>query len=137
MDRFYILLYLLLLAVMTVATFSFEFIYGSILFSVIWIAFFLVTLVLLFKNKMWKRLSLFALHISFLLMMTGGFLTYTIGVKGSLHLRVGEQSSFYAAQPDNLLTEIPFSVSLESFTIKEGNNDDGMPSDYILSLIHI
>lgn len=135
MDRFYILLYLLLLAVMTVATFSFEFIYGSILFSVIWIAFFLVTLVLLFKNKMWKRLSLFALHISFLLMMTGGFLTYTIGVKGSLHLRVGEQSSFYAAQPDNLLTEIPFSVSLESFTIKEGNNDDGMPSDYISRVV--
>ncbi len=130
-NRFYILLYLLLLAVMAVATLSFDFIYSSATFSVMWIAFFVFTLVLLCKYEFWHRISVFALHLSFLLIIAGAFLTYTTGSKGSMHLRVGEESSYYVAQPDNLLKEIPFSVSLKSFSVEESQKNNGMPSDYI------
>ncbi len=48
-----------------------------------------------------------------------------------MHLRIGEESSYYIAKPENLMTEIPFSVSLQNFTIEEGHKNSDMPSDYI------
>ncbi|MCR4942588.1 MAG: cytochrome c biogenesis protein CcsA [Campylobacter sp.] len=76
------------------------------------------------KTKMWRNLGLFALHLSFVVIALGAFMTRYLGEEGILHLRVGENSDeMLSVKPYlNIITEdknYEFHLNLSRL----GNND--------------
>ena len=66
-----------------------------------------VVLLGIFKRKLWKDIPVFGIHTSILLILLGGFLTFTTSESKSIHLIENE--------PVN--DQLPFSVNLEKFDI--------------------
>ncbi|MFH2003087.1 MAG: cytochrome c biogenesis protein ResB [Planctomycetota bacterium] len=58
----------------------------------------------LFKASMWRqrRLPLTAAHFGFLLIMTGGYLTYALGVRGNLNIMEGDTGSVFQVEGQTL-----------------------------------
>lgn len=80
-------------------------------------------------TKMWRRKSLFALHLSFLLMLSGGAFTAYDSVSGTLRLTPGEPGSVIALKSGAYLN-LPFSVTLVKFR-EEYYPGMSFPRDFI------
>ncbi|MDR1738519.1 MAG: cytochrome c biogenesis protein CcsA [Candidatus Symbiothrix sp.] len=72
----------------------------------------------------------FCLHLSFLLILCGAFLTYLLGDKGYLHLRQNEQVNFYISVENAERCFLPFSIRLILFDIRYHDGTE-QAADYI------
>ena len=81
------------------------------------------------KCKLWQRLSVFLLHISFLVILTGAMLTSFLGGKGLMHLRTGIPVSGFITK-ERSIADMPFQVRLDTFSIKHYPGTEA-PSDYV------
>lgn len=68
-------------------------IYGSLWFRFMWAAVALSGLYLIYMKRLWRRPTLFLLHLSFLVILGGALVTSLMGRKGVMHLRKGIPSS--------------------------------------------
>jgi len=93
-----------------------KFIYGSYWFIGIWFVLSITALIWLIRKKIYKKPAVFALHLSFLIILTGAMLTFTTGIKGYIHLREGAQENMFT-QGKTKLRQMPFTLSLDSFQI--------------------
>ncbi len=75
------------------------------------------------------RPSVITLHGALLLILLGALLTFTTAHKGYLHLREGKAVSRFRTETDHLLRPIPFSLTLENFSI-EYYPGTRAPADY-------
>lgn len=82
-------------------------IYGSWWFAAIWAALVVFSVLYIFKRKMQKRPALLLLHLSFVVILIGAFVTHVWGEQEVICLRIGEVNNQY-----------PFPVELQDFEVK-------------------
>jgi len=109
--------------------------YNSMWFTLLWILTATVGCYYIVERSLHKRLSVFLLHASFLVILTGALVTRLTGKTGQVHLREDQQvSSFFDEWTHNRVV-FPFSLSLKSFEIEyyPGTNS---PADY-MSIVNV
>lgn len=100
------------------SSFVYQHIYHSTAFCLTWGVLTILTITLCIRLKMWKRIFLFLMHISFAVILLGAFLTFLTGKKGSMHLRTGTSSFQYVEKDTRLVKDLPFILHLDTFEIK-------------------
>ena len=100
--------------------------YGAWWFILIWAALAALGLFYLIQRKV-KAVSTWALHLSFVIILVGAFITHVNGKQGMMHLRIGEPSDIYFSNnPAEGIQQrkLPFTLSLQKFYIHlyEGTN---------------
>lgn len=77
-------------------------------------------------NRKMRQLSLWLIHLSFVVIVCGGIITHFYEEQGHIHLREGETThEFQKSSGDSIYTPttLPFYIKLETFSIEqEGNN---------------
>lgn len=93
--------------------------YGAWWFILIWAALAALGIFYLIQRKV-KAVSTWALHLSFVIILVGAFITHVNGKQGMMHLRIGEPSDIYFSNnPAEGIQQrkLPFTLSLQkSFT---------------------
>lgn len=130
-------LYTLLIVCMGIATiiekiegkdYVAEAIYGSWWFITLWALLAIVGLAILLKRKVHKKLPVFLLHISFVVMLIGALVTHLTAESGTIHLRINQAVSNYKSA-DSTELQLPFSMTLKDFEIQTYPGTDS-PMDY-------
>ena len=115
----------ILLFVLTIATilekvngteFVNNHIYSSVPFIVLWGSTALASLLYMIKRKLYRQWTTFLLHLSFILILVGAFVTWIDGEQGTLQLKLGEKTMSFINKGGEKRT-LPFSISLEDFEI--------------------
>ena len=84
------------------------------------------------KCRLWKRLTVCALHMSILLILLGALLTMLTGQHGRMKLEPNRPNSQFFIQDNGEITKkaLPFSLTLDCFEI-ETYTGSSKPKDYI------
>ncbi len=98
------------------SSFVSKYVYSSIPFVVIWTLTAIVGLTYMIKLKLYKKTISFLLHLAFLIILSGAFITWISGSTGYVHLREGKAISTYK-DDSNKTKEFPFTVNLTGFAI--------------------
>lgn len=129
---------LLLVIVMAAATFveklygsnvARQDIYGSWWFVALWAIMGVASLVYIFRQKLYRKGSAFALHLSFAVILLGALLTFLTADRGYLHIRQGQILNYYISDSDDLRRSLPFDLKLLLFDI-EYHPDSDDPADF-------
>ena len=126
---------LIVLAVATVVekmhgtTFAASHIYGSWWFVAIWFIIAVSSFQFIIQQKVYKRPMVFLLHVSFLVILSGAFLTFSTSVQGKLHLREGKSENTFIGN-DNSIRLLPFDISLSAFEVEYYTGTQA-PYDYV------
>ena len=101
--------------------------YGTWWFILIWAALAALGIFYIIQRKV-KAVSTWALHLSFVIILAGAFITHVNGKQGMMHLRIGEPSDIYFSNnPGEGIKQrkLPFTLSLQKFDIHlyEGTNN--------------
>ena len=91
-------------------------IYATWWFSALWAALVLVSLVCLYRYRVYKKLAVAMLHLSFVIILIGAFVTHLTAEEGTLHLRKGVPTTCFTDNEGAVHT-FPFSISLREFSI--------------------
>ncbi|MDL2227405.1 cytochrome c biogenesis protein CcsA [Odoribacter sp. OttesenSCG-928-L07] len=110
-----------------------ENIYGSWWFIGIWIVIAFCGFLHIIKCKMYKKPITFLLHISFIVILTGAFLTFTTSSEGKIHLRKGKPENTLVNEKNNSRQRLHFDVLLSSFEIEYYPGTQA-PYDYISNI---
>ena len=111
-------------------------VYGAWWFVALWALVALLIVYMAVKCKMWKRLSVGALHLSILFILLGALLTMLTGQHGRMKLEPNRPNShFFMQEKGGEITKhaLPFSLTLDRFEI-ETYPDSKKPKDYISHL---
>ena len=139
MKKFLIAVYgclLLLLAATTFVeqTYSTDFVekhvYHTIWFCCLWGALAAMTVVVLVRQRLWRRLPTLLLHGSFLVILAGAMITFAGGRKGYVHLIAGNKVSSFVEQESGREIDLPFTLLLDSFRVEYYPGTEA-PADYI------
>ena len=72
-----------------------EYVYGSWWFVLLWAIFSGLGIALIIKTKLYRRLPVFLLHVSFVVILCGALLSYLTSERGEVHLRKDEPVTQY------------------------------------------
>ena len=111
-------------------------VYSAWWFVALWALVALLIVYMAVKCKMWKQLSVGALHLSFLFILLGALLTMLTGQHGRMKLEPNRPNShFFIQEKGSEITQhaLPFSLTLDRFEI-ETYPDSKKPKDYISHL---
>ncbi len=128
-------LYILVLIFMAVATiveksqgtdYAHAHYYGAWWFILIWAALTALGVFYIIKRKI-RTASTLALHLSFVIILTGALLTHVSAKRGMIHLRINQSTDTYmTSDGEHGMTEekLPFSLCLKKFEAKmhDGTN---------------
>ena len=143
MKKYLIAVYVCLVALLAATTFAEQMhgtdfvekhIYHTIWFCCLWGVLAAMTVVVLVRQRLWRRLPTLLLHGSFLVILAGAMITFLGSRKGYVHLTVGNETNSYVEQGSRQVRELPFTLRLDSFRIDYYPGTDA-PADYI-SYIH-
>ena len=101
-------------------------IYGAWWFSILW-ALLAGLAIFYFLKHCVKSLSGITLHLSFVIILAGAFITHVSSERGMIHLRQGiatNQYTVYSNNADPHVATLPFAIELDSFAVSyhEGTN---------------
>ena len=115
------------------STFAQQNIYTVWWMVLLWGAMALLSFFYLVQQRLYRQIATFALHLSFLLIIIGAFVTHRYGVQGTLHLRKGDNPVSEFRLTDETTQKFPFSVELQGFELQyyEGTF---APMDYVSSI---
>lgn len=105
--------------------------YGAWWFTLIWAALAALGVFHILKMKV-RRASTLAIHLSFVIILIGAFLTHVSAKRGMIHLRAGQPSNTYMAADDKhgmKGEKLPFSLCLQKFEAKMHDGTDAV-ADY-------
>lgn len=88
--------------------------YSSILWKCFWIIITLGLVLVIIKTKMWKKIPLFLLHLSFLSMIAGGFMTASLSRQGTIHIKPSQTIGSFIDTKGRSWT-FPAEIALDSF----------------------
>ena len=108
-------------------------IYHTPWFVALWALATLLMIYALVKRKLWHRLPLLMLHLSFAVILGGGLLTYFTSTKGILHLSQGVPVRNFQSEDLSRTFPLPFNVMLDRFDIKCYPGTE-TPADYFSHL---
>lgn len=95
-----------------------EYVYGSIPFVGLWGVLAVCSTLYILSRRLYRRLSAFMIHISFLLILAGALVTHCFGRQGTLHLRLDEAAASQLVIDEGREETLPFNVSLTDFKIE-------------------
>lgn len=107
-------------------------IYGSWAFRILWAFISVSGIVLLVRRRLWRKPTVFALHLSFLFILCGALTTALTAVNGSIHLRKGTPARFFLTD-NGEVRELPFELTLHRFEVQHYPGTSA-PSDYVSTL---
>lgn len=134
-----LILMILLLVAATVcekiygAEFASKYFYSSPITISLWALLSLSGLVYIVKQGMARRVVTLLLHLSFVVILAGAFITHVMGQQGTVHLRVGEGAVSEFKLTDGAVAKLPFSMSLKSFELKYYTGSNA-PMDYVSNI---
>ena len=92
-------------------------IYGSQWFTLLWAILAAMGTAYIVRIRM-RRWHLLLLHLSFVVILCGAWLTRTFAFTGAMHLRIGETSNTFLVQSkDGGQHQLPFCVRLNAFKV--------------------
>ena len=114
-------------------TFIYNHVYGSIWFVGLWGVATIISLIYMWHCKLQKQPIKWLMHISFVIILMGGLITYFMGERGAIELHKSETYDFFTNE-EGEIKALPFTVQLEQFDIEYyvGTNS---PADYVSRLI--
>ena len=107
-----------------------ENIYGSIWMIVLWGVATLLAFLYIVRQKLYKQIVTFGLHLSFFLILLGAFVTYNYGIQGGIHLREDAEATTEYTITDGQCSKLPFSIKLQQFELQYYNGTFA-PMDYV------
>lgn len=94
--------------------FAHQNIYGSVWFLALWTVFTVVATAYILKRKLYRRINVFLIHASFLVILLGALLSWTTAQSGTIHLRLGEATNVMKTA-DGKFVGLGFKVALKTF----------------------
>ena len=88
-------------------TFVGEHIYGAWWFSALWGVLTVVSCAYFIKAKLYKRFAVFLLHMAFVVILVGAFVTHLTASSNTIHLRVNQTHNL---SPDKSITLKQFRI---------------------------
>ena len=110
-----------------------EHIYGAWWFSALWAVLTVASLAYIMGQRLYKRLAVFLLHISFVVILAGALTTHLFARRGSVRLRTNIPEYTFIDQEKKVIP-LPFTLTLKEFRIVNYPGTDA-PLDY-QSVIH-
>ena len=107
-------------------------VYHSRWFVALWALSALSGLCYILQQRVKRLGAAFLLHISFLVVLAGGLLTWLTATRGAMYVAVDAPPASMYETADGALLKLPFKVSLESFSVERSG---GVPVDYVASLV--
>lgn len=83
----------------------------------LWIAATILSLAYICKRHLKRRKATCALHLAFILILSGALTTHLWGIQGSVHLRQGANPVTTFTTNDGQTADFPFGVSLKQFEL--------------------
>ena len=107
-------------------------VYSTWWFVGLWALVAVLMVVMTVRCRMWKRLTVCALHLSILLILLGALLTMLTGQHGKMKLEPNRPNSHFFIQEKGEITKeaLPFSLTLDRFEI-ETYDGSSKPKDYV------
>ena len=109
-------------------TFVSEHIYGAWWFSALWAVLTIAALAYIIQQRLYKRLALMLLHLSFVVILAGALTTHLFARRGIVRLRTNVPEMIFIDK-DNRVKHLPFSLTLKEFRIINYPGTDA-PLDY-------
>ena len=106
-----------------------EHIYGAWWFSALWGFLVVAALAYMMKQKLYKRMALMLLHMSFVVILAGALTTHLLARRGTVRLVTNLTENTFVNQKDNIVEHLPFSLTLKEFRIVNYPGTDA-PLDY-------
>lgn len=106
-----------------------QYVYGSWWFVLLWAVLAVISVRLIARYKMHRRVPVFLLHLSFLVILAGALTSYLTAVSGDVYLREGETADTFETKGGAVRT-LGFSLHLDSFEVRYYPGTDA-PSDYV------
>ena len=94
------------------------FFYNSLWFTLLWVLAATMSCYYMVVRSLHRRLSVFLLHASFLVILAGALVTRLTGKTGQVHLRENRQTASFIDEWTHYRVDFPFSLSLKSFEIE-------------------
>ena len=88
--------------------------YSSAFWSCIWFAVLVLLLVTILRSAMWKNPPVFLLHLAFVSIISGGFLTSIYSYSGTIHLRTAQPIHSFV-DTHGISRQLPSEITLVSF----------------------
>ena len=112
--------------------FALAHVYSAWWFVGLWTLVAIMIVIMMAKYRLWKRLSIGALHLSLLLILLGALLTMLTGQHGRMKLEPNRPNSNFFIQDNGEITKeaLPFSLTLDHFEIEKYPNSN-KPKDYV------
>ena len=108
--------------------FAATYIYGAWWFVALWALLAICSVVMLIRKRL--AFATLMLHVSFLGILAGAFVTYLTAERGSMHLRVGIPDNIIVETGTNRISMLPFTLELTDFHIINYPGTDA-PMDYV------
>ena len=109
-------------------TFVSEHIYGAWWFSALWAVLTIAALAYIIQQRLYKRLAVMLLHLSFVVILAGALTTHLFARRGIVRLRTNVPEMIFIDK-DNRVEHLPFSMTLKEFRIINYPGTDA-PLDY-------
>ena len=108
-------IWILTIIVLTISTLVKTPFYDKWWFVALLFVFAAMFLINIFKEKIWKNPAVFGVHVSVLLILLGGFLTFTTSQNGNVHLTENEPVNTFSVGENQV--QMPFYVNLKKFDV--------------------
>ena len=105
-----------------------EHIYGAWWFSALWAVLTMAALAYIMEQRLYKRVAVFMLHMSFVVILAGALVTHLFARRGTVCLRTGMAEASYVDKGSRVV-QLPFSLTLKEFRIVNYPGTDA-PLDY-------
>ena len=109
-------------------TFVSEQIYGAWWFSALWAVLTIAALAYIIQQRLYKRLAVMLLHLSFVVILAGALTTHLFARRGIIRLRTNVPEMIFIDK-NNRVEHLPFSLTLKEFRIINYPGTDA-PLDY-------
>ena len=112
--------------------YALDHVYSTWWFVGLWALVAMLLVCIAVRCRMWKRLTVCALHLSILFILLGALLTMLTGQHGKMKLEPNRPSSHFFIQEKGEITKeaLPFSLTLDRFEI-ETYDGSSKPKDYV------
>lgn len=108
---------IILLAVMSVGDkLGFPEMYSSWWMMSLWGALATIALIYMFRSRVYRKMAVFSIHLSFAVILSGAALTHFTGLSGSIHLKQKEYADSFDLGSGRKF-KLPFTVGLSEFNI--------------------
>ena len=109
-------------------TFVSNHLYGAWWFSALWALLTIVALAYIIKQRLYKRIAVMLLHLSFVVILAGALTTHLFARSGIVRLRTNVPEMIFIDK-ENKVEHLPFSLTLKEFRIINYPGTDA-PLDY-------